>query len=188
MFAYCLNNPGSFSDSNGNIAAAPEVYGGRGFSSGNTGAGYGGGGIFWIPPDWMASELDGVGKALDEWIEQQKAIIESKMERSLKKSKKGSDGSYHDHHIVPQNDLRGLPAYIVLQKVFVDLGVQDPRNIVSVSSRVHIRLHTNEYYCLVNVVVTYAYLTAGDNALARESNVTNALQTLALFIHVLELI
>jgi len=44
MFAYCLNNPVAYSDPSGNFSGDQTVNGGRGFSSGNMGAGYTGSG------------------------------------------------------------------------------------------------------------------------------------------------
>ena len=188
MFAYCLNNPGLLSDPSGYLGENYAIPCKKGFDD-LWATGYGTGGVIIIPGDWETGVIAGIAIAIGEWIEEHKNAVVSKIETSLSKSKhKHNPDTYHNHHIVPQNDLRGLPAYIVLQEVFPDTGVDDPRNIVQVSSRIHARLHSNEYYILVNYVITLAYLSAEGSGASKESAVSVALESLRLFINSLELI
>ena len=75
MFAYCLNNPVAYCDTDGNSAAIAD--GGRGFSSGNLGAGYAGGGagtvilideaLFLL----LSNAINAAGEQIVAWVETQ---------------------------------------------------------------------------------------------------------------------
>ena len=195
MFAYCGNNPVNCSDPSGYCTCAA---GGLKSTFANSnrcptcdyalGAIGGGVGIACLLKS-LSGAIGRIADTFSDWLDEQKNAVVQKVTQSLARSKrKHSNDSVHNHHIVPQNDLRGLPAYIILQEVFPDYGVNDPRNIVPVSSRIHVRLHSDEYYFLVNCMVTIAYLSAGDNASLKEANVTAALADLKVFISVLELL
>ena len=187
MFAYCGNNPVCLYDEDGNAPCSATNFDKISLND-DWASGYGGGGSALLPlicgiDTWRTPE-----ESIDDWVENQQNIVANQVANSLARSKTKHSDTKHLHHIVPQNDLRGLPAYIVVQEVFPNQGVDDPRNTVIVSSRIHARLHTTQYYTLVNVVVTAAYLSAGDNAFARAQNVEAALNGLKIFIGALELL
>ena len=182
MFTYCANGPVLYTDAKGSRHEAinPGELGGYGSA---------GGGLVIYPLIKGAETLGNALDIFDDWLEQQKKAVASKVEQSLARSKTNySNDNTHLHHIVPQNDLRGLPAFIVIQEVFPENGVHDPRNLVQVSTRIHVRLHTDMYYALVNSTVTIAYLSAKGNAAMQEAYVTSALTGLKVFINTLELL
>lgn len=137
----------------------------------------------------IADTIDGLADSFERWLGEQRKAVARQVNESLALSKtKLRRTSSHLHHIVPQNDMRGLPARMVLAEVFPDLGVNDPRNLVSVSSRIHARLHTNLYYALVNNTITLAYQAAGDSPVQKELSVSAALGGIRVFIMSLELL
>lgn len=190
MFAYCLNNPTFYSDGTGNYTAVNN----RNFLNYDPlPLACGGGAIapFVIPSiiDWFCDTLDNVADAWKNWINGQRKAVENKVAKSLAKSKTyHSPDSYHDHHIVTKSDLRGLPAQKVLEEIFQDYGVEDPRNHMLVSSRIHVRLHSDLYYFLVNNTITLCYHAAGNDPMQREEFVTAGLISLRVFIKSLELL
>lgn len=142
----------------------------RMIDGGSGGASVAGGGLGLLYPFiWMTDTVGSVVGTFDDWIDEQKNALQNQLSNSLAKAKsKRSNNNIHTHHIVPQNDPRGLPSFIIINEVYPGLGVNDTRNLVQVSSRIHARLHTNSYYFLVNNVVTLAYLSAGDNAIKKK--------------------
>ena len=153
MFVYCRNNPVYNFDSTGTISvrANPNTT----YFEDILGGGGGGGAAILYP---LVFFEDVISDTFDTWLNDQRKAVADIVSKSLaRSSSRHSDNSMHEHHIVPQNDLRGLPAYIIVQEVFPDMGVNDPRNLIAVSARIHVRLHTNLYYILVNNTITIAY-------------------------------
>ena len=74
MFAYCLNDPVNYCDPTGNFAGDLTVNGVRGASSGNAGAGYGGGIIVTYPLPSFISEIEEYANEIKAWVESQKGI------------------------------------------------------------------------------------------------------------------
>ena len=190
MFAYCLNSPVFYSDNTGNCTNVVN----RNFCSFEPRPESCGGGAiapFVIPEFfyWLTDTISNIADVWERWIDEQKKAVEDKVSKSLARSKTAhSPDSYHDHHIVPQNDIRGEPARMVLEIVFRDYGVEDPRNHMLVSSRIHVRLHSDLYYYLVNNTITLCYLYAGDDLNRQEELVTIGLYGLQVFIKSFELL
>ena len=189
MFAYCENNPINYSDPFGYCACSPggierdALYS---YMCPCCGSGAGGF-VILFPPTLITDILDSASESLDDLLKELEDALAATVAQSLAKSKTNhSNNGIHRHHIVPQNDPRGLPAYIVLQEVFPGQGIHDSRNLVQVSSRIHARLHTKVYYAFVNVAITTAYLFAGDSADAKVANVTAALDRIREVIMLLE--
>ena len=78
------------------------------------------------------------------------------------------------HHIVAQNDPRAMPARAILDGVGIKINSNE--NIVPLSTAMHKRLHTNQYYALVNTIVMHAYLGAGENPYAQKAAVKSVLR------------
>lgn len=187
MFGYCVNCPITMADPTGQSACIlvrkDKSCIDEGYGSAVCGA------VSLFVGIEIADTIDGLADSFERWLDEQQRAVSKQLNKSLARIElKPRRESYHTHHIVPQNDIRGLPAQIVIQEVFPNLGVNDPRNLVSVSSRIHSHLHTNLYYALVNNTITLAYLAAGDSAVQKEMSVSTALYGLRVFIVSLELL
>ena len=73
----------------------------------------------------------------------------------------------------------------ILNEVF-SLGVEDPRNIVSIKTGLHRRIHTDIYYGWANSVIISAYESANGDKEKQVSNVSNALASVRTYVLLLD--
>lgn len=70
------------------------------------------------------------------------------------------------HHIVAKKSVKALPARTIINKV--GIGYNSPKNLVSIKTGLHRRLHSNLYYTWVNSMIVAAYSTAGSKKSQRQ--------------------
>ena len=176
LYGYAVNNPVMFTDPSGEISKEFQqktMYGGIG------GGGAGGeGSLFFI----FGAIGIGAVNLFGAWVDSIKDSITQSLSRAT--TSMHNNGTSHKHHIVAQKAFLARPAANVLKEVF-PLGVNDPRNLVSVKAPVHQRMHTIPYYLAVNLMVLEAYSLANGNEELQEMYVTTVLEFLSSSIETL---
>ena len=67
--------------------------------------------------------------------------------------------SFERHHIVAKKDPRAEISRAILERV--EIGINDPRNLVDVKKEYHRVLHTDLYYDILNTSMCIGYFTNG---------------------------
>jgi RHS repeat-associated protein len=131
-YTYANNNPVMFIDPNGEIAVL-------------------------IPPAVLAAAIAVLGAGLVYYaIETLEAVWKLVKESIAKvKNEPKYKNKYEVHHIVAQTARKAQPARDVLKRV--GIGVNHKRNLVSIKTGLHRRLHTNKYYETINDIMNSAY-------------------------------
>lgn len=172
LYAYCYNNPVSYSDPYGYfvitistvvavgsflictyLVAAVGTYMineyGRQFASG------------------INSIYNSFGGAVSSALKQlQKALTEAASKANTRNYKHPTN----NHHIVAQNAPRAVPAKTQYLNVWKN-GINHSRNLVTIKTSLHVHLHTTPYYDSVNAIIAIAY----GNAAYRTSRMTTAM-------------
>ena len=68
----------------------------------------------------------------------------------------------------------------------MDIGINSDKNLITIKTGLHRRLHTDLYYGWANSVVISAYNSANGNRALQRSNVEAALNTIRGFIKTLD--
>lgn len=92
---------------------------------------------------------------------------------------------YELHHIVAQTAIKAAKARNILHKVRIDINSTE--NTVYLKTGLHRRIHTNEYYNLVNWIIEKAY-NAGYSFYDRKNRVIKSLNAIKdLLLHARDL-
>ena len=198
-FAYCENNPVNLEDPGGNAAVL--FYFGMyalgvllvGASSLVLARTIGASSRFWntwgslgiTSGNYLKWKLRTFGLAYyytTKWSSTIRTIVK-KLATSFAKAKTmPKKGKNEWHHIIAKKESRALPA----RWRWLSLGynINDLQNLVYLKYGLHRRLHTNEYYSLVNEFVSRAYDNAPNNSVRRIKvrNMVNALKNWLQFL------
>ena len=180
MFAYCGNNPAGFVDNGGQLAVtagtlivvtASKVIELALLTGGLALAGYLG---YTIGKTSTAASLF-PEEEIKEQIEHSLATGESTTYRK----------ETERHHIVARRAAKAAPAARILNEVLKD-GVESELNLVDLSTKVHLRLHTNLYYNFVNLAIVGAYNAGNGDPAQQERNVRNTLGAIKVMLQAID--
>ncbi len=169
MFAYCLNDPVNNFDPRGNYAGDLTANGGRGFSTGNMGAGYGGDHVV-----FLEGLLESNGELITTGVSLSITYAYRQYTKFIKKTNSSmQSGNYPvTHHIIPygqfstrsdevQAQLKKAQEIMINAKVYPKY---DPINQMTLSASYHISLHTDSYI----LMVTGPIIALGENPTKEE--------------------
>ena len=191
MFAYCLNNPVNYYDSDGSFAIAiPLIALGKILFDGCVS-------LLAIAAVWEIGCTIGEGiSALRQDANISSTTINSayassqdkvskRVEESFSKAASLPSTSHNDelHHLVAKRAPNASYARQVLAEV--GININSGENLMLIKYGLHRRLHTDTYYGWANSVVISAYRGAGGNPALQAQQVRLALGTIRAFLSVL---
>ena len=172
-FAYCNSSPINFVDANGHTAVAIAYEVGEilflilaaafGYESYKTSSAN----QYYVPTLSLPVEK--------EIANDQSTTIDIAINPTLNKTYPRSTAV---HHIVARNDPRALPARRALE-TYLEYGVENTHNLVTLPAASHSFLHTSGYYMYVNIQIISAVLK-GSSVVEKTTSIENKLDLLAL--------
>ena len=188
MCVYCLNNPVNLHDPNGMynyaLCGINDQFTTETLLGGGSGSGAGivaGAGSVLISYAAFDTVVGGI-TAHSDWLDELIDTIIDKLSKSLARSGRTKYGSeFEEHHIAAKKAFNAKQAANILEQVLPG-GVEDPLNKVMLKTSVHRRIHTKEYYILVNYAIIVAYNSANGNPQKQAGNVNSVLGALNSFL------
>lgn len=191
MFAYCLNNPANYYDSNGSFAIAiPLIALGKILFDGCVS-------LLVIAAVWEIGCTIGEGinalrqdasissTTINTAYASSREKVSKRVEESFSKATSLPSSSHKDelHHLVAKRAPNASYARHVLEDV--GIGINSSENLMIIKYGLHRRLHTDTYYGWANSVVISAYRSAGGDPARQAQQVRLALGTIRAFLSVL---